>query len=372
MATRPTTPPQSRRLSALRRLFDAQDLDALLVTHLPNIRYLTGFTGTAAQLVVTRHACLLVVDFRYYRQAAREAPGCTPVQSHGAGFEDATVEAILLSGARRVGFESGHLTFWDHGRLEVRLGKAARLVPAGGQVEALRLVKDAHEIEALRTASRLTREALETVLAELRPDDTEASIAARLEARFRETSLEGAAFDTLVASGARSALIHARVSPRAVGKGEMLLIDCGASYHGYKADMSRTVMPGGKSRRFEAIEGAVREALEKVIAAIRPGAVLGELDAIARSALAEHGLGEAFVHGLGHGIGLEVHEEPWLVPGEQGVLAAGMAIAVEPGVYLEGWGGVRLEETILVTPKGCEVLTRGPRASGVTGVLSLD
>lgn len=367
-----STDPRQHRLAALRRLLAEQRLDALLVTHLPNIRYLTGFTGTAAQLLVTRRESLLVVDFRYWQQAARESPSCTLVQSHGAGFEDATVEAIHLSEARRLGFESGHLTYWDHGRLEVRLGKAARLVPAGGQVETLRLIKDAAEIEALRTASRLTREAVEQVLATLQEGDSEAAIAAKLEARFRETSLEGPAFDTLVASGARSALIHARVSPRTIRADEMLLIDCGASYQGYKADMSRTVMPGGASKRFKEVEGAVRQALERVIASIRPGASPRHLDAIARQTLAEHGLGEAFAHGLGHGIGLEVHEEPWLGPCEEGELQAGMAIAVEPGVYLEGWGGVRLEETILVTPKGCEVLTRGPRASQIAGVLSLD
>lgn len=367
-----STDPRLRRLAALRRLLVDQRLDALLVTHLPNIRYLTGFTGTTARLVVTRHACLLVVDFRYWQQAAREAPHCTLVQSHGAGFEDATVEAIHLAEARRVGFESGTLSFWDHGRLEVRLGKAVRLVPAGGQVETLRLIKDAGEIEALRTASRLTAEAVEAVLADLKPGDSEARVAARLEARFRETSLEGAAFDTLVASGARSALIHARVSARSLRPGEMLLMDCGASYKGYKADMSRTVMPGGETARFKEVSSAVREALERVIASIRPGASLRQLDAIARQTLSEHGLGEAFIHGLGHGIGLEVHEEPWIGPCEEGSLQAGMAIAVEPGVYLEGWGGVRLEETILVTPKGCEVLTRGPRASEIAGVLSLD
>ncbi|MNX76491.1 putative peptidase [compost metagenome] len=365
------TDPRPRRLTALRRLLRDQDLDALLVTHLPNIRYLTGFTGTAAQLVVSAHACLLVVDFRYVQQATREAPHCTLVQAHGAGFEDAAVEAVLLSQSKRLGFESGHLSYYDHGRLEVRLGKAVRLVPSGGEVERLRLIKDATEIEALRTASRLTREAIEEVLAQLRVGDSEAAIASRLEARFRETSLEGAAFDTLVASGERSAQIHARVSPHAVRQGEMLLIDCGASYRGYKADMSRTVMPGGASKRFAEIEGAVREALDAVIAAIRPGASLGGLDAIARQALAEHGLEDAFLHGLGHGIGLEVHEEPWLAPCEEGTLEAGMTIAVEPGVYLEGWGGVRLEETILVTPKGCEVLTQRPRASKVPGVLSL-
>lgn len=360
------------RVASLQRMLPEQGLEALLITHLPNIRYLSGFTGTAARLLVSRTECFLVVDFRYYAQAALEAPLCTQVQSHGAGFEEATVEAILLSEARKVGFESGYLSFWDHGRLEVSLPKGIQLVPSGGQTEALRMVKDAQEIEAIRTAARITSEAIAEVLPDLQPGMTEAELAARLEYRFRSRSFDQAAFDTLVASGERAARIHARPTGRALACGEPLLIDCGASFQGYKADMSRTVSLGRPDRRFVALHGAVKEALDRVIAAIRPGASLRRLDAIARDTLAAHGLAASFVHGLGHGIGLEVHEEPWLGPLEEGELAAGMVIAVEPGVYLEDWGGVRLEDTVLVTETGCEVLTRLHGAPKSVGMLSWD
>lgn len=361
-----------RRVASLQRMLPDHGLDALLITHLPNIRYLSGFTGTAARLLVSKTECFLVVDFRYYVQAALEAPHCTQVQSHGAGFEEATIEAILLCEAKEVGFESGYLSFWDHGRLEVGLPKGIGLVPSGGQAEQLRLVKDEAEIAALRTAARISSESLAEVLAELRPGMTEAEVAARLEYRFRARAHDPAAFDTLVASGERAARIHARASGHVVARGEPLLIDCGTSFEGYKSDMSRTVCLGVPDRRFKEVHGAVEDALERVLAAIRPGASLRQLDAIARQALAERGLAETFVHGLGHGVGLEVHEEPWLGPLEEGELAAGMVIAVEPGVYLEDWGGVRLEDTVLVTPTGCEVLTRLSGAPKVVGMLSWD
>lgn len=360
------------RVASLQRMLQEQGLEALLITHLPNIRYLSGFTGTIARLLISRTDCFLIVDFRYYAQATQEAPHCTQVQSHGAGFEEATVEAILLSEARRVGFESGHLSFWDHGRLEVCLPKSHKLVPSGGQTEALRLIKDAGEIAALRTAARISRETLADVLTDLRPGMTEAEVAARLEYRFRSRSSEQASFDTLVASGERASLIHARASGHVLAPGEPILIDCGASFQGYKADMSRTVTLGKPDPRFERVHGAVQEALARVIAAVRPGASLRHLDRIARETLGRHGLAETFVHGLGHGVGLEVHEEPWVGPLEEGELAAGMVIALEPGVYLEGWGGVRLEDTVLVTATGSEVLTRPEGAPKIVGMLSWD
>ncbi len=361
-----------RRVASLQEKLSEHGLDALLITHLPNIRYLSGFTGTAARLLVSKTECFLIVDFRYYVQAALEAPHCTQVQSHGAGFEEATVEAILLSEAREVGFESGYLSFWDHGRVEVGLPRGIRLVPSGGQTEELRIIKDAQEIECLRTAARITREAVADVLLDLKPGLTEAEVAARLEYRFRARSHDQASFDTLVSAGERSARVHARASGYVIARGEPVLIDCGASYRGYKADMSRTVSLGDPDRRFARVHGAVQEALERVLGAIRPGACLRRLDAIARDTLAEHGLAESFIHGLGHGVGLEVHEEPWLGPLEEGELRAGMVIAVEPAAYLADWGGVRLEDTVLVTETGCEVLTRLEGAPTIVGMLSWD
>ncbi|HEY9854161.1 MAG TPA: Xaa-Pro peptidase family protein, partial [Stenomitos sp.] len=283
-----------RRVASLQRMLPEHGLDALLITHLPNIRYLSGFTGSAARLLVSKTECFLIVDFRYYVQAALESPHCTQVQAHGAGFEEAMVEAVLLSEARQVGFESGYMSFWDHGRLEVSLPKGIRLIPSGGQTEELRRLKDEQEIEALRTAARVTSEAIADLVQDLRPGMTEAELAAQLEYRFRARALEQAAFDTLVASGDRSARIHARASGHVIARGEPILIDCGASFEGYKADMSRTVSLGDPDRRFSRVHGAVSEALERVLAAIRPGASLRQLDALARETLHAHGLAETF------------------------------------------------------------------------------
>ena len=360
-----------RRVASVVASLAEQNLDALLVTHLPNIRYLSGFTGSIARLVISRAATWLLVDFRYRLQAVREAPHCQIVQTFGVGFEDATLETLVESGARRIGFESGFLSYYDHGRLEVRLPKGIQLIPSGGQVERLRRRKDPVEIAFLREAGRLTATAMAEVLGSLAPGMSEAEVAARLEYRFRTASLEPPAFETLVACGSRAAYLHARPSANPLHARAPILIDAGASWHGYRADMSRTVCLGEPDREFRTIYRAVRGALDLVLSAVRPGAVTGDLDSLARQYLAAQGLGAAFWHPLGHGIGLEVHEEPWIAPGEEDVLETGMAIALEPGVYRTGWGGVRLEETVLVTEDGCEVLTQGAEASNREGVLSL-
>lgn len=355
-----------RRVAALRASFQPQGLDGLLVSHLPNIRYLTGFTGTKACLLVTCDACILIVDGRYYRQASYEAPRCLIQPAH----ERALCEAILVSRLKRVGFESGYLSFYEHGRLEVALGGRARLLPSGGLVEALRLLKDPDEAEYLRRAARISAESFEEVLKGLRPGIPEIEIAARLEYQFRARSGSAPAFETLVAAGPRSALIHARPTRRTVDLGEPLLIDAGAVFAGYHADMTRTVTLGQPKKRFLDLHGAVSEALDAAIQAARPGVSFRELDAIARKALAS--IGTKLSHGLGHGVGLEIHEGPWIDHEEPGVLQAGMAIALEPGLYFEGYGGMRLEETILVTEQGAEVLTQGVGHPRLTGVLLLE
>lgn len=358
------------RLTALRRLLRDEGLDAILVTHLPNLAYLCGFSGSAGRLLVSATEAFLLVDGRYLRQALEEAPGCSVVPVGPAGFNPPTVEAIRLSEARRVGFESGWLSFWDHGRLEVLLGRSVGLVPSGGQLEALRRRKDEHEIACLRRAGQITAQALERVLEDDLVGLSEAELAARIEYELRRESAEAPAFETLVASGAASVRLHARPQARPIASGQPLLVDAGARFGGYRADMSRTVCPGRASRRFERLHAAVLEAHAAVLAALRPGAIPAELDALARCELARHGLARAFVHGLGHGVGLESHEDPWLVAGEIEPLEAGMVVAIEPGVYLEGVGGIRHEDTVLVTPTGCEVLTRATSRPQAAGVLS--
>ena len=353
-----------RRLAGLRASFRAPLIDGLLVSHLPNIRYLTGFTGTKARLLVTEEAALLAVDARYRQQAKEEAPHCQILSEREEALRDAIVQAKL----KRLGFESGYLSFYEHGRLEFLLPSSIKLVPSGGETEALRLIKDEGEIAALRMAARYSSESVEAVLTQLQPGIRECEIAARLEYAFRSRSGEAPSFSTLVAAGPRSAQIHAFPTRRTVDPGEPLLIDAGATFEGYHADLSRSLTLGYPKKRFKAVQQAVQEALDEVIQAIRPGLMIRELDEIARKVLRRHQLETAFPHGLGHGVGLEIHEAPWIDGEELGVLQAGMAIAVEPGVYFDGWGGIRQEETILVTEHGAEVLTQSlgqPRVSSM-------
>lgn len=331
-------------------------LDALLVTQPENVRYLSGFTGSLGRLLVGREACYLIVDVRYREQAASEST-CQVVHVMGSGYEEATAEAVRLSGARRVGFESGSLTYWSHGRLEVLLDGVARLVPSGGETEVLRLIKDAHEIDCLRRAGRITADAMAETVSGLRPGMTEREVAGVFEGLLRRKGGGMLSFPTLVGAGERSALAHPEPTDRVIATGDLLLLDGGTTVEGYHADMTRTIVVGEPDARQRQVLGAVREALEAAIALMRPGTPLSRIVKAAQDVMERHGLGAANPFGLGHGVGLALHEEPWLVAGEVGVLQAGMVLAVEPGAYLAGWGGVRLEELIRVGAEGPERLT---------------
>ncbi|MNX02534.1 putative peptidase [compost metagenome] len=347
--------PASRRRVLQEALREA-GLDALLVTQPENVRYLSGFTGSQGRLVLSREACYLIVDVRYREQAESESD-CRLVQVMGSGYEEATAEAVRLSGARRLGFESGSLTYWSHGRLEVLLDGIARLVPAGGETEALRVIKDAHELDGLRRAARITAEAMAETLQDVRPGMTERDVAGVFEGLMRRHGGGMLSFPTLVGSGERSALAHPEPTDRPIALGDLLLLDGGTTVEGYHADMTRTIVVGTPDARQREVLGAVREALEAAIALMRPGMPITAIVKAAQQVMDRHGLGSANPFGLGHGVGLALHEEPWLVSGEVGVLQAGMVLAVEPGAYLRGWGGVRLEELVRVGAEGPERLT---------------
>lgn len=342
------------RLDGLRqRLYEA-GLDALLVTQRENVRYLTGFTGSLARLLVSREASFLIVDARYAAQATRET-ACAVVRVAGSLYEEATAEAVRLSGARRLGFESGELSYWSHGRLEVLLAGFARLLPAGGEVEPLRLVKDAGERSALRRAGRITAQAMHEVVSLARPGMTERELAAEFEGRLRRLGGDRLSFPTLIGSGERSALPHPEPTDRVLAAGDLVLIDGATTVDGYHADMSRTFVLGTPDARQHQALSAVSEALEAAIALMRPGVPLSRIVKAGRAPLAAFGPDAALA--LGHGVGLALHEEPWLVEGEVGMLQEGMVIAVEPSLTFAGWGGVRLEELILVGARGPERLT---------------
>ena len=346
------------RQVALRRRMEELGLPAFLITHGPNIRYLTGFTGSAGLLLLTSSRTVLVTDFRYAEQAPAEAADATEVVVELSNLWE-RLRRVLEPGPKlRIGFERDRLTVRDADRL-MRLD-AADPVPTSDLVEGLRAVKDSGEVDAIRAAADLAHAALAEVLPSIRTAQTELAIAARLELALRSRGSEWHPFETIVASGPRSALPHARATDRAVRAGEWLLLDFGARLSGYCSDITRTVMVGAKADdRQRAIYDVVVRAHRAAQTGLRPGLSGREADALARDVIDAAGFGAAFGHSLGHGLGLEVHEGPRLARSAAEPLPAGAVVTVEPGIYLEGWGGVRLEDDIYLTAAGAECLSDG-------------
>ena len=345
------------RQAAVRRRLEELALDALLVSHGPNHRYLTGFTGSAGLLLLARDRTLLLTDFRYQEQAPEETAGAADVLMEGVNLWE-RLRSVLAGGTRkRVGFERDHLTVRDAERFTQL--EACEPVPTSDLVEAERMIKDAGELAAIRAAADIAHAALAELLPTIRVGDAERDIAARLELLLRSRGSDWHPFPTIVASGPRSALPHARSSSRTVGRGELLLLDFGASWDGYCADITRTVVVGTADGRQREIYGIVAEAQQAALRGVRPAMSGKEADALARDIIEAAGHGEAFGHSLGHGLGLEVHEAPRLAKTAQDPLPAGAVVTVEPGIYLEGWGGVRIEDDIHLAADGARLLTNG-------------
>jgi Xaa-Pro aminopeptidase len=358
--------PRLDRQAAVVALCDAEGIDGLIIQSLPNIRYLTGFTGSAGICVVGREGTMLVTDFRYAIQAPQESATVCRIEIDQVNVWDRLLK-ILGGGPSEVfGFEAQIATVGDVERLAA--GLKTRPQGTKGLVERPRMRKSAAEVAAIRAAAVLAEEALTELIPTVRVGEEEFAIAARLEAGLRRRGSEWHPFPTIVASGPRSALPHARTSARRVGMGEFLLIDYGAQVDGYCSDITRTFVVGGtpdeKQRQvYDAVEEAARRAREGV----RAGMTGREADALARKPLAERGYGEAFGHSLGHGLGLEVHEAPRLSPTAEAVLPDGAVVTIEPGVYLPGWGGVRIEDDVVLGADHAEPLTGFPRQLTILG-----
>ena len=373
----PAAAPVISRLLRARERMRAVQVDALVVSHLPNIRYLTGFVGTAGLVVLTPTACSLIVDFRYQTAAkalvaaadvAAEIALVVPSQSY-----DETLAAVLrASGARRIGIEAAWMPVSRFNRLAVALAAAAPtplrspdacpvLLPTERIIESQRVVKDETEIATLREAGRRLGAAIPEAVGLVRAGRSEQEVAAEVDAMLRRHGFERPAFDTIVASGPNSALPHARPSHRRIEDGDGVVLDFGGVYDGYCVDLTRTVQLSDTGDEFRRLFAAVAEAQRQAIAAVRPGVKASTVDDAARAALGRYGLEEAFGHGTGHGLGLEVHEEPRIGKPLAGqpdlILEPGMVFTVEPGAYVEGIGGVRIEDDVLVTGDGCIVLT---------------
>ena len=328
----------------------------ILVTHLVNVRYLTGFTGSAGILLLGPWQGILWVDPRYTLQAKEQGEGVEVVEEK-KGILKAAANWLRKNGVHEATFEASNLTCAQLDQLRNESGHSLRLKPAGDLIEELRVVKDRGEIDAIRRAGSLTAEVFADLLPQIRPGVIEQDLAAEVEYRMRKKGADGAAFETIVASGPRSAYPHARPSSKALQESELVIFDLGAILGGYAADMTRTVFLGEPTRRVRNLYSAVLKAQAGAVQSVQDTASAGEIDSAARRILGKHGLGRYFTHSTGHGVGLEIHERPRLGKGETTCLRSGSVVTVEPGVYLEGFGGIRIEDTVLVGPEGPEVLT---------------
>ena len=361
------------RLARVRGRVSALGLESLLLTSLPNVFYLTGLRASAAAAIVTPDEIELITDFRYLTAAealvaSERAPAALTVTPVEGSYDETIRDSLNRGHASRVGVEADHLTLRQWTWLTDSLGDEVTLVRTEGLVEAVRLVKDAAEIDALRTAGGLLARAVAPVLEFVRTGRTEREIAADIDRTVTAVGFEDRAFETIVASGPNSALPHARPGHRRLGGDDLVVLDFGGVYNGYCVDLSRTVCVGQRSQEAMRLHQAVLDAQTAAIAVVRPGIPASDVDAAARGALEREGLAEAFGHSTGHGLGVEVHEGPRIArarhadPARSAVLLeSGMVFTVEPGVYIPDVGGVRIEDDVLVTPEGCEVLTEASR-----------
>lgn len=343
------------RLKALRAALPREKIDALLVTDLKNARYLTGFTGSNAFVIVTESKAFLLTDSRYATQASEE------VQGYGIKIITKALDAIagLLTSLRvkTLGFEAANVTCSMHSLLGQALPKV-KLKPTTGLVGKLRVKKDATEIERLRASARLLDTGYRDAMRLIRPGAVERDAALSIEMALRRRGADGLAFDTIIASGPRGALPHGKASRKKIKKGEFVVVDMGVLMDGYNSDETRTFVVGKATARHREIYGIVKDAQARGLDAIRPGIKAGVVDAAARDPIRKAGYGKYFGHGTGHGVGLDIHEGPSVAPGNEEILEEGMVVTVEPGIYIPGWGGVRIEDMALVVKGGFELLTK--------------
>jgi len=371
--TLPTTVTLEGRQSRVRAALDRLTLDAIVITDPANIRFLSNHIGSAGVLVLTRTDVHLLIDFRYEEavRALQASPAASPALSIWpvpASYDEALVGCLVAMGVTAVGFEAAHLSYARHEWLTRTLDErdaGVALRSTRDVVEQIRMVKDGVEIATLReSAARLTP-VVDVALGSVRAGVTERTVAGAIDAAMREAGYDRTAFDTIVASGPNSALPHYRAGNRVLARGDLVVLDFGGVLDGYCSDLTRTVTVGTADAETRRVYAAVLEAQQAALAAVRPGIEASMVDAAARHVLEDRGLGDAFGHGTGHGLGLDVHELPRITRPRSDVpsvlLEPGMVFTIEPGAYLAGWGGVRIEDDVLVTDSGCELLTTSAR-----------
>ncbi|WP_256757153.1 Xaa-Pro peptidase family protein [Cohnella sp. WQ 127256] len=349
----------NNRVALLRELIAKSAGSALLVTHPINRRYLTGFTGSSGVVLISADHAALLTDFRYKEQAPQQAVGFQIVE-HGADVNITIAELLSEWKVETLLIEDQDVTFATYKKIEQALNPI-KLLPSEGIVEKLRMVKDDSEIAIMQEAADLADRTFEHILGFIKPGVSEKSIALEMEVFMRSQGATSSSFDTIVASGERSALPHGVASDRIIGRDEFVKLDFGAYYNGYCSDITRTVVVGKPSDKHREIYEIVREAQQYALDHLTPGMTGKEGDALTRDIIIKYGYGEYFGHGTGHGLGMEIHEAPRLSLTGGIVLTPGMTVTVEPGIYLPGFGGVRIEDDIVITDKGIRVLTSSPK-----------
>src|SRR5438552_1456726 len=348
------------RLRSLISSLPAAKIDALLITKPTNWYYLTGFSGESGALVVSRKGSTLVTDGRFIAQGRVETSGVRIHEQKGALFESVG-QFLKVSHSRRVGFDPSQVTVGQLQSLEKEAGTRVRWIPAAGKVESLRMRKDRGELAQMRRAAILAGEVVEQAISLLKPGIREFEVGAEIEYQMRKKGASGPAFETIVAFGERAALPHARPTAKRLRKNELVVLDLGAILGHYCSDITRTVYVGTAPKRVREWYKAVLEAQSAAIAAVRSGATAEDVDSAARTTLAKYKLDRFFVHSTGHGLGLEVHENPRLARGQKARLEPGTVITIEPGIYVAGVGGIRIEDDVAVHEDRSEILTRSPR-----------
>ena len=340
-------------------MLNRSEIQALYVSGPDNLRYLSGFTGSDGALLVFGAGVALFTDSRYLEQAKQESPGCELVQIHST-YVDALAAFLPENGITGLGLDGDHLRYKEYCSYKDQLSDI-NIVEAGGLVEELRLVKDAAEIGKIATAAGMADRAFAEVLPRLKPGVTERDISLKLEFAMKEMGAADIAFEIIVASGARGALPHGIATDKRLEAGDMVTMDFGAVFQGYHSDITRTVVLGSPADKQSEIYGIVLAAQQKALNALRSGVKASEVDRAAREVITTNGYGACFGHGTGHGVGLRIHENPRLSPKDDTVLRQGMTVTVEPGIYLPGRYGVRIEDVIYITEDGYENITNLPK-----------
>lgn len=347
------------RINKLRKEFDSLNIDGMLISSPYNRRYLSGFTGTNGYIIIGKESNTFVTDFRYDEQSKKQCLGFEVV-IYAKDINETLLSILNKQEIKNLGFEDSHVTCKQYNKLKQTFNEI-ELIPTGDLIEKLRRNKDNQEIDKIRKAACITDEAFSHILNVIKPGLTELEIALELEFFMRKKGASSISFETIVASGERSSMPHGVASDKVMKNGDVLTLDFGCIYEGYCSDMTRTIFVGNADKKMKKIYDIVLDAQVSALSAVKPGAICSDIDAIARGIIRDNGYVKNFGHGLGHSVGLEIHEAPRFSPTDKSALETGMVITVEPGIYVEGLGGVRIEDLIVITENGYENLTNSPK-----------